>query len=124
MSEPPVEAYELFEVLCDVMGPAERWPKEMFSLFWCKNVTHINRMKICAFAYVNGLGPELLLEWVDLVGLARDVAARKEFQSWINAFYDNPSKWHSIYGYNMWWNRYEYIDGRVKHWLPIGKPHP
>ena len=59
----------------------------------------------------------MFLEWVDLKQLARDDSARREFQSLLQAYEEDPSRWKSTYGYNVAFNRYEYITGKVRKYV-------
>ena len=122
--EPPIEAYELFDLIADLIGNPAQWPSKIVSLWWSRNIKHLERMQVAAFAYVNCLDPVIFLEWCDIIGWARDANARIELASWIYSFDTNPEKWHSIYAYNVWWHRYEFINGVVKFNMRLGQPHP
>ena len=110
----PDYAYILFDDICDIIGPADEWPTVIRTLFWTPSCTHWNRTKVTAFAVVNGLHPEVFMEWVDLMGLASDKSARREFISWLTQLTTNPQKWHKIYAYNVLNHQYEYVTGEVR----------
>ncbi len=66
-------------------------------------------MKIISF--------QIFLEWVDLKGLARDRNARDEIVGLFNAWEKEPRRWTTTYGYNVSFNRYEYISGEVRRYV-------
>ena len=45
-----------------VIGLANRWPYMIRRLFWTRNIYHLQRIIVCAFGYVNGLYPDLLIQ--------------------------------------------------------------
>lgn len=54
------------------------------------------------------------MEWVDLVGLARDQAAVNEFKTLLAAYKDDPDKWNQIYTFDTWNKGWFYLDGKEK----------
>jgi hypothetical protein len=54
--------------------------------FWTPNLNHFQRILISAFVYVNALNPEIFIEWVHLLGLARDRAASNHFEALLDFF--------------------------------------
>ena len=110
----PDYAFILFDNICDIIGPAEEWPTVIRNLFWSPSVTHFNRLKLAAFVVVNGLHPEVFVEWVDLMGLTRDQSACKEFVSWLTELTTNRYKWHKIYAFNVLNHQYEYVTGEIR----------
>ena len=115
----PHYAYLLFDDICDIIGPADEWPTVIRNLFWTPACNHWNRMKLVAFIVVNGLHPELFMDWVDLMGLAGNISARREFVSWINELTSNEFKWHKIYAFNVLNHQYEYVTGEIKFRLAL-----
>ena len=73
--------YEKWTELQDLLGDAKLWPKKIRRLFWTKNVKHFDRIILSSFVFVNGLNPVIFLEWVELMGLCRDRAARNHFDA-------------------------------------------
>ena len=71
-SEFPDYVYILFDDICDIIGSSEEWPKRISELFWSRNITHWDRFILCTFVVVNGLNPQLFLEWINVIGMARD----------------------------------------------------
>ena len=122
MSSPPDYAWILFDDICDIIGHADEWPSNIRQLFWSGNVTHFNRLKLCDFVAVNGLNPEVFHEWIDVVGLARDLSALNEFKSLLHTFTTNPEKWNRACAFHVLNYRYEYIS-EVKWYLPMSKRH-
>ena len=113
----------MFDDICDIVGPSEEWPSVIRELFWQPNVTHANWMRLCAFVVVNGLNPEVFMEWVDLMGLARDDASRREFCNWLIQLTTNTEKWHKVYAFNVLNHQYEFVTGEVKFRLPMAVTH-
>lgn len=73
--------YNLWSNIQDIVGPAREWPYLIRRLFWTPDLRHFQRILIVTFAFVNGLNPVLCLEWVDVMHLARDRAARNHFHA-------------------------------------------
>ena len=89
MASPPNYAWILFDDICDIIGHADEWTSNIRQSFWSRNVTHLNSFKLCALVAVNGLNQEVFLEWIDVVGLARDLSALNEFKSLLHTFTTN-----------------------------------
>ena len=51
---------------------------------------------------------------VELMKLARDDSAMREFQGLLNAYKQNPEKWNKIYTYNTYNKDWYYVDGELK----------
>ena len=58
----------------------------MRNLFFKKHLTHYERLKVCAFVYVNGLNPEIFFEWSEHFELIRDQEAQRQCRSWFHEF--------------------------------------
>ena len=58
------EITRLWLEIIDIIGPIHLWPKDIRQLFWEKHWTNKQRFKIAVFAYINGLNPEVLLDWI------------------------------------------------------------
>ena len=119
----PDHVYLLWDDICEVIGDPDKWPTVMRTLFWAPNIGHWNRMKLCGFVVVNGLHPQYFMDWVDLMGLARDNKARYEFCNLLKELNTNKERWSHVYAYNVTMHRYEYITGRVRYYLPLHKKH-
>jgi hypothetical protein len=52
----------------DIIGSASLWPTRIRRLFWTAGLRHFDRVLLCTFAWVNGLNPEVVYEWVELLG--------------------------------------------------------
>ena len=114
MSYPPDYAYILWDDICDIIGQEDEWPTKIRNLFWQPNCKHVDRFQLATYVVVNGLNPEVFMEWVDVMHLARDLSAKKEFESLLNAFNSNPMKWNNICNH-----QYEYLNGEVKYRLAM-----
>ena len=110
--------------ILDIIGPVRNWPPKMRNLFFTRDLTHYQRLKVCAFVYVNGLNPEMFYEWNDHFKLIAKADALQQCVNWFREFEYNLFKWQDIYQFNVYHNRYEFIDGRVKFYLPLGLLHP
>ena len=124
MSDFPDYAFILWDDICDIIGDSDKWPTKIKNLFWSRNVTHYNRLILCAFVYVNGLNPEVFMEWSDVVGLCRDTTAVREMETWFQEFETNQKKWRNIYQYNIFNHQYEFLNGEVKYRLKWNNRHP
>jgi len=100
---------DLWMVFQDIIGPAKLWPYRIRHLFWTKGVKHFDRCLVAEFVWINVLNPQVFMEWVDLMGLCSDIAARHL----INLFELFKTRPYRLYAYNVHENRYEYIDGTV-----------
>ena len=120
----PKRICELWLEILDIIGPVQNWPPKMRNLFFTRDLTHYQRLKVCAFVYVNGLNPEMFYEWNDHFKLIAKADALRECVNWFCEFEYNLFKWQDIYQFNVYHNRYEFIDGRVKFYLPLGLLHP
>lgn len=109
------EIYEKWTIIQDIIGDAKHWPFSIRRLFWTKHIKHWDRLLLTAFVYVNGLNPDIFLEWAYLLELGRDSAAYKHFESLLKEQY--PNKSYKLYAWNVTNRRYEYIDGSVRHYL-------
>ena len=67
MSWYPDYAYILWDDICNIIGPEDEWPTKIHSLFWMPNCKHVDRFQLTAFVVVNGLNPEVFMEWVDVI---------------------------------------------------------
>ena len=67
--------------------------REFWNYFGTKNVTHWERFMLCTFVVVNGLNPKISLDWIDVIGMARDKHSVREFKSLLDTFINNPDKW-------------------------------
>ena len=100
-------------IIQDIIGPARLWPISIRRNFWTKYLKGWPRTKTAVFVFVNGLNPEIFMEWAHLLELGRDADAFRHFQYLFSAFERNP-KHYNLYGYSVTNNRYEYLDGTVR----------
>lgn len=76
MSSRSSRIYRLWMDIQHIIGPANLWPLSIRRLFWTRPLRHWQRILICTFAYVNGLNPEVLIEWVLLLRLLNNESVR------------------------------------------------
>ncbi|MEW8548563.1 MAG: hypothetical protein AB2693_34105 [Candidatus Thiodiazotropha sp.] len=112
------EIHSLWISMQDIIGNASKWPKLIRRLFWTRNLRHFQRCIVAAFVYVNGLNPDIFMEWAEKQLLCRDQAAFNHFRNLFKAF---AEKKYKLYAYNVTNNRYEYIDGTVRVYQPAEK---
>ena len=105
--------YNLWCTIQDIIGPATEWPHAIRRLFWTQNLQHFSRILLCAFVYVNGLNPDILYEWVELMHLARDRAAFNHIRALFRLF-EHGHYSHNLYGWNVSQRQYQYLDGRIR----------
>ena len=105
--------FEKWMEIQDIIGKANLWPLRVRRLFWTANLKHFDRIIVCAFVYVNGLNPCVFLEWAYLLNLGRDQSAYRHFEALFKLF---ENKNYNLYAYNVTNNRYEYLDGSVRHY--------
>ena len=106
------QIYEILMSVQDIIGPAYLWPINIRRYFWTANLTHFQRILVCTFVYVNGLNPEIFMQWVELLHLARDPAALRHFNALFGLFQNGRN--YTLYAYNVSNNRYEYLNGTVR----------
>ena len=107
------QIYELWTDIQDIIGSASLWPYRIRRLFWKQGVQHLDRILLATFVLVNGLNPEVFMEWARLIGLGRDGAAYRHFEALFRLL---PERNYTLYAYNITNNRYEYLDGSVRHY--------
>ena len=108
------QEYRLWVTIGDVIGEAKNWPKEMRKLFWTPNLKNFQRFLVCLFSYINGLHPDILLEWVTMKGLCRDMQAYHHIRYLMDDLEFKPAKYKKYYQYNVSLGRYENVLGEEK----------
>ena len=120
MSDRNREIYEMWRDIQDLIGPARTWPYNVRRYFWTQNLKHFERIVLAVFVWINGLNPEILMEWCHLKGLLRDQAAVHHMEALFRLF---RHKNYRLYGYNVTNRRYEYLDGTVRHYIHASERH-
>lgn len=105
------QIYKLWTEIQMLIGDAKLWPQEVRALFWSKNINYFDRFRICCFVYSNGLLPELFLQWCDLLGLLRDISAKRHVISLLKDFDEKPSYRAKYFAYNVTLRCLEYLNG-------------
>lgn len=108
------EIYNLWMTIQDILGPARLWPYMIRRLFWTQHLKHFQRILISSFVYVNGLNPDLFIEWDRLIDLGGDESAYRHFIALFRLF---ENRRYNLYAFNVSNTRYEYIDGTVRHYI-------
>ena len=107
---------ELWTYVQDIIGVANHWPLTIRKLFWTKGVKHNDHLILAAFVHFNGLNPEVFMEWVELIGLCGDGAARWEFLAVFKKFREGAG--YNLYAYIVARKFYEYLEKTVQIYLP------
>ena len=124
MADYPDYAYILFDHICNIIGPSDEWPKRILELFWSREIKHWDHFVLSAFVVINGLNPDMFLEWIDMIGLAKDENSLREFKSLLQTFMKESAKWNRVYAYHILNHRFKFISGEVKFYLPMDKKRP
>lgn len=103
--------YELWMDIQEIIGNATHWPRKIRELFWTKKLNHWERVLITAFVYVNGLHPDVFLEWAELKCLYVTQEQYCHMTYLLNRYLTTPYK---RYAWNVTMGRYENIDGSPK----------
>ena len=74
------QIYQLWMAIQDIIGSASLWAHNIRRLFWTPNLKHFERIIVCTFVFINGLNPEIFLEWALLLNLGRDPSAHRWYQ--------------------------------------------
>ena len=106
------QIYQLWMSIQDIIGPTYLWPVNIRRLFWIGNLNHFQRIVVSTFVYVNGLNPEIFMQWVELLNLARNPEAIRHFNAIFRLFESGRN--YRLYAYNVSNNRYEYLDGSIR----------
>ena len=113
------QIYESWRDIQEIIGEASKWPAKIRRSFWIPGAKHFDRILLVTFVIVNGLNPEMFMDWARLIGLGNDEAAYRHFSALFKIL---PEKNYSgLYAYNVTQNRYEYLDGRVRHYTHASK---
>ena len=82
---------------------------------------HWDRLLIAGFVYVNGLNPDIVLEWAQLLELGRDSSAYNHFEVLLKQVF--PNRNYNLYAWNVTNGRYENLNGRVSHYVHASRRH-
>lgn len=55
----PKQVQDLWDLIQELIGPANQWPRWIWDLFWTRNVNHAQRPLLTAFIIFNGLDPKV-----------------------------------------------------------------
>ena len=110
---------EKWDFILDLLGgPVTLWPKEIHRLFWKRNLSYVERFKVACFVWVNGLNPEILFEWIALVGGIHP--QNKHGWAHIRGLFTKFNRDGWWMGYYWQWNvdngRFEYLNGTTRYY--------
>lgn len=103
----------------EVIRPANLWPLSIRRLFWTRPLRHWQRILICTFAYINGINPEVLIEWVLLLSLLNNEPGVRHIQRFFILVEIRRN--NTLYSWIVSTRRYELMDGRPRTYLPRGE---
>ena len=108
------QVYHLWTIVQDIIGPAKNWPPRFRRLFWTRNINHFQRLLFCSFCFVNGLHPDIAVQWADLMYLCRDVPARRHIVN-LFAYFESGRYSQRYYSFNVAHGRWFFLDGTLRH---------
>ena len=112
------EIFETWNVIQDIIGPANQWPYLIRRLF-VYLLRHWDRLLFSAFVYVNRFNPDIFLECAHILQLGRDASAYRHFEALLRTVF--PNRTDNMYALNVTTRRYEYIDCTVRHYIHASK---
>ena len=105
---PTCPIFTLWYDIQDIIGYATLWPHNIRKNFWNRSAKHFDRICLCAFCYINGLNPELLLDWLKL--LEFPYSSRKHVKDIFTYFCQG--RYSNLYQWNVYNKRYEDLNGK------------
>ena len=109
------EKSRLWLDIIDIIGPIHLWPKDIRKLFWEKHWTNKQRFKIAVFVFINGLNPELLLDWIVLFQNT-DRNGEIHIRYLMDKFEEGTLYRRNYYSWNVAQSRYQYLDGSTRYY--------
>ena len=97
-------------LLQDIIGDAKYWPQNVMKLFWTKNMKHFDRVILSAFVFVNGLNPDVFMDWLDVIEVSN--AIKNHFSYLLQKFEADPNC-YKLYAWNISMQRYEWLNGQI-----------
>ena len=80
---------------------------------------------LCTFVVVNGLNPEIFLEWIDVIGMATDKHSVREFKSLLYTFLKKSQRnGTELMVTTFLTTDTEFINGKVKCYLDYSVKRP
>ena len=110
----PDMLYMLWKDIQELIGPAKLWPKAIRRFFWTKNIRNWPRVRVCAFAFVNGLPAHMLLHWGIMVQMwtgVGDPSYRHAARLMYIIEHKGGHCKYKLWAWNVHNNRGEYLDG-------------
>ena len=103
--------YPLWRDIQELIGPATQWPRKIREMFWTRNIKNWARVRVTAFAYINGLPVGMLLHWGVMAQMWRGDGDRKfrHVQRLYKAMEDG--KQYRLWAWNVSQGRCEWLDG-------------
>ena len=108
------QIYQLWTEIKDIVGKASLWPRNVHRIFWTENSTHFERIIMCAFTYVNGLNPAVLLEWLCLVRICVEGDRTHQHVKRLMAYMAEGRYSRSLYSWNVARGRFKFLNGEIR----------
>lgn len=102
--------YKLYCEIQDIVGNASLWPRNIRLWFW-KGATYTQRPILVAFFYINGLNPELFMDWCAMSKMAKDESARAHYKHLFKSM-EGGKHLQYLYGYNVTLGYYQTVSGK------------
>ena len=104
---------ELWLALQEIIGNHKFWPVVVRMIIWRQHISHFDRIVLSSFVFVNGLPPNILIEFLLLVNFSRNSGELEEIVTLLRAFESDPHR-YTYYAYSVTNRRYEYLSGGVR----------
>ena len=75
---------------------------------------YFERFLVVIFSYVNGLEPSIVIDFLQMNNCLKDSEAHRHVRNLFAALESGALNNKRYYAYNVYYDRYEYINGEVK----------
>lgn len=104
--------YRMWLEIQDVIGNASLWPRCIRRLFWKKNLRHFERVLVGTFIWVNGLNPDVFIEWAFRIGcLVPNSSGYRHFVGFLRTV-ENGRR-YKLYSWNIAMGCYQDLAGNI-----------
>ena len=100
---------DMWEHIKDILGPVNDWPFGMKERFW-RAPRYRDRISVLCFAWINGLDPELVIQWYGLNGWLDKKDREVHMRSILKVLEEEPRR-YNWWSYCIFTGRREYMDG-------------
>ena len=107
--------FTLWSEIQDLVGVATAWPAAIRAAFWTRDLNHWMRTRVVAFAWINGLHIDVLLQWATNVGMAQFGSPGYRHMEGLHQKIQDGKK-YTLWAWNVTLGRYEMLDGTPKYY--------